>query len=205
MSINGKYLFSMLVCVTFFTCKKDNNAKYLFHENAMIEENRDTLKRYLLRSAEDSVRDWVKDECKWTEQYKNESWRFDDWIFLNKKKDRAIFLLLIRDTYNRDGVQDNVIYFLGEIMKGKWFFFDGANLTLPRQYYSQNIHEPLPFEKLSEIARKEILNGYYYKPWPWSSNYEINEEYFESIGNYGTEQQKWDFITRKKRKKYNAF
>jgi hypothetical protein len=53
------------------------------------------------------------------------------------------------------------LHFLYEAkISGKWYFFLGATLYLPRNMYQKDTHTPLSFAKLHEIALKEIYEGY---------------------------------------------
>ena len=91
----------------------------------------------------------------------------------------------------RNGVQDDIWYFYGVKIKEEWYFFPGPTLVLPREFYQEDIHTPLSFEKLQQIATAHIYRGYLKQG--KKGQWEINERFFQDIisknkriGGYGS-------------------
>lgn len=78
-----------------------------------------------------------------------------------------------------DDNHDGMNYFYGVRIKGGWYFFKGPNIFLPRQYYQKDVHKPLSFSKLHEIAMQEIFNGYLIQN--AKSIWEINDRFFSDF------------------------
>ena len=89
-------------------------------------------------------------------------------------------------SYGTDG-GDNVEYFYGAKIKEVWYFFEGATVYLPRNYYQDDIHKPFNLALMKQIAIEEIFNGYLVEiPSDNTSNkikYRINDHRFISMEN----------------------
>jgi hypothetical protein len=64
-------------------------------------------------------------------------------------------------------------------IKGNWYFFRGEGMVLPREYYQKDIHRPLSFEKMKQIATFNIYRHYLKKN--KQGEWEINERFFDRI------------------------
>jgi len=73
---------------------------------------------------------------------------------------------------NSDGIE----LFLGEQINNQWWFFKGGwYFIVPRQgFKDHDIHTPLSYQQLHQIALKEVYAGYL------NRNGEINENWFTS-------------------------
>ena len=97
-------------------------------------------------------------------------------------------------------VQENIWYFYGVSIKGKWYFFSGPTMVLPRPSNSLNVVPS--FENLHEIAMKQIYRGYLKpKGFLGLGDYEINEGFFQDLtsvawypGAAPKNQPEWDAI-----------
>jgi hypothetical protein len=70
---------------------------------------------------------------------------------------------------------DDIQYLYGEKIDDKWYFFTGPTLSVPRSMIkNHDVHKPLSFEQLHQIALKEIYSGYL------TQKGEINEDWFTS-------------------------
>jgi len=116
-----------------------------------------------------------------------DKWELDKTICFNKEKDKCVMSLNIQCTRNTCKAED-MHFFYGVKIKDTWFFFIGATIYLPREMYQKDITKPLSFEKLHEIALKEVFSGYLKKKEPivpfWKfwveQEYEIDESWFDS-------------------------
>jgi hypothetical protein len=114
----------------------------------------------------------------------------DSLICFNKEGTKFIGALLARCLVS-DAVMDNLHFFYGLKINKLWYFFSGATIVLPREVYSQDVHTPLTFTKLHEIAMQEIFAGYL------TPEGEINEKFFsvfkKDAYNYPfTTQEAWE-------------
>jgi hypothetical protein len=126
--------------------------------------------------ANDSVTSWIAHSLQSYLYERDNNWRIDSLLCFNTQKDKAIMALLNQDRYptsKNDGI--NVFY--GVKIKEKWYFFKGPFIVLIRENYQKDIHTPLPFTKLHEIAMDNIFKGYLKKN-KQSGEWEINEGFF---------------------------
>jgi hypothetical protein len=105
----------------------------------------------------------------------------DSIICINRHGDKIITSVLLRQLLE-EGIQDDIKYFYGVKIRGTWYFFGGATLVLPREYYQKDIHTPLSFEKLKQIATWNIYRRYLKKN--TQGEWEINERFFENLSKY---------------------
>ncbi len=96
----------------------------------------------------------------------------DSLLCFNKEKNKVVFANLYK-SLAKDAVADGLFYFYGVKINNQWYFFRGAYVHLPRNMYQKDVHNPLSFAKLHEIALKEIFGGYLTK------DGEINEQFFK--------------------------
>jgi len=94
---------------------------------------------------------------------------------------------LVRTTSIPDAVVDNLMFIYGVKIENEWYFFDGPGIMVPREMYQKDIHKPLSFSKLHEIAMQEVFSGYLKKKdlgfWRnvfGKTEYEVNEAWFSS-------------------------
>jgi hypothetical protein len=151
------------------------------------------------KSANDSIKSWVDNKLTSCLGERLFSWRVDSLICFNNETNKCIMALPVRCTFWKDCVQDELKYFYGIKMKNKWYFFKGPSVVLPREMYQENTNTPLSFEKLHEIAMKQIYGGYLKpKGFLGLGGYEINEDFFRDIEvrdayNYPfTTQESWE-------------
>ncbi|TXI15277.1 MAG: hypothetical protein E6Q66_03380 [Pedobacter sp.] len=97
-------------------------------------------------------------------------------LYFNKEKDRMVTAILVQ--CNEPICEaDAVHYFYGAKIKGQWYFFQGGGtMVIPRDFYQKDTHTPVSFEKLHELAVKNILRGYVKKN--KDGEWEINDAFF---------------------------
>ena len=103
---------------------------------------------------------------------------------------------LIRTTSIPDAVVDNLMFIYGVKIENEWYFFDGPGIMVPREMYQKDIHKPLFFTKLHEIAMDTVFKGYLKKN-EETGEWEINDAFFAALtGNGGCAdcktQAQWD-------------
>ena len=122
--------------------------------------------------ANDTLNNWKNNKLETQESFWSFNYKLDSLLCFNKTKNRMVGCLLIQCD-KPTCLQEDLHFFYGAKINEKWFFFKGADVTLPRNMYQDNLHTPLSFAKLHEIALKEIYSGYLTK------DGEINEAWFD--------------------------
>jgi hypothetical protein len=135
----------------------------------------------IYKKANDTIANWVANKL---EHFLCTSYQVDSLLCFNRDKNRLRGAFLER--YEMEiVVNDCIRYFYGVKINGKWYFYIGELLALPREYYQDDIHKPLSFEKMKEIAIEEILSGYLIEETsdndPKKMKYRINERPFISM------------------------
>jgi hypothetical protein len=139
----------------------------------------------------DSIKSWIKNKLGnysyWNSLIK---YQLDSVLCVNRDKNKIVTAILLQYV-GRLGVQDDIYFFYGAKIKEKWYYFEGADITLPREFYQTDTHTPLSFAKLHEIAMQEVFSGYLVQKkrdagW-WKNTfapqyeYEINERFFDEL------------------------
>ena len=104
----------------------------------------------------------------------------------NNKKNRVVSCILYGGCPKDQS--DEIKTYYGAKFNNKWYFFGGASCTLLRKSYQSDESKPLSFDKLHEIAMKEVYSGYLIKKGKgfWVNlfskpEYEINESFFKGM------------------------
>jgi hypothetical protein len=149
----------------------------------------------IFENLNDSIDNWKENNLGYYQYFgKSKSYQVDSLLCFNSDKTKFITAVLQQQLLP-DGVQDDIWYFYGAKIKEQWFFFSGATIVLPREYYQDDIHSPLSFEKLHEIAMKEVFNGYLIKN--KKGEWEVNEDFFSDLTSVAWctdchTQEEWD-------------
>ena len=143
----------------------------------------DSLYYQVSKNMNDSVKVWTENHLSYYRYMKRDStgtkeYQIDSIICFNKSRDKCIAAIIMQQKLEA-GVQDDIWYFCGVRINGKWYFFSGGTLVLPREYYQKDIHTPLSFETLKLIAAKEVYSSYLKKN--KDGKYEINNRFFENM------------------------
>ncbi len=177
---------------------------YKSRENYYLSNSKvdDKLRFQLLRNANDSILKWQSFGYEDVQYGKDEVYEIDSFFVFNNSKDRAVSAIL-----EQAGVKSEVDYFRFlncEKRNNKWYFFIGATVGYPRNCYNNPTVEctPIPMDTLRLHARRNLLNIYYTKFWPWSEEYMINEDAFKEEFDIAMgENAKIDWISGKSRKR----
>jgi hypothetical protein len=127
----------------------------------------------------DSVNLWIKEDLGNYEHFNRIGDFCIDSVFSVNKKGNKLIAIIINRSLISGSTLDYLDYQYGVKIDNNWFFFKGPRLVLPREYYQEDIHIPLSFEKLKQIAAKEIYQSYLIK----NSNGEwgINDAFFNDL------------------------
>jgi hypothetical protein len=127
--------------------------------------------------ANDSIKFWAFKKLENYDENEN-GFYLDSIVCFNLKKDKSVMALAQQD-FRSEANSDYMQFFFGVKFAEQWFFFKGPNIVLPREYYQSDTRTPLSFEKLHEIAMKEIFSGYLKKD--KDGEWQINDRFFDQV------------------------
>jgi hypothetical protein len=127
----------------------------------------------------DSVQTWAQNGLGYYRYLGySKAYVIDSLLSFNTKKERVVGALLMKQLLT-EGVQDDIWFMYGVRIKDHWYFYSGPTVVLPREYYQKDTHTPLSFEKLHEIAMKEIFSGFLKKD--EEGEWQINDRFFDQV------------------------
>lgn len=164
----------------------------------------------------DSVKVWVDNELglyKYFNRAPNEygvKYQIDSLLCFNEQRNMC-FTSILRQMQSPTSNSDGIWHFFGIRIKEKWYFFDGAELILPRDIYQKDDYPPLSFEKLKELAMKHLYYGYIRKSkdGEWYINETFFNEYYlfdarnNPINTKAERDSSWLMESRRKWSKHN--
>ena len=177
-----------------FSCKdkSETKQKQLLFKKYSIEIATETEYNYVYLTANDTVNSWVINNLEVAKAYKVSNWRIDSLLCFNKVVNKCV--LCIYRQYN-EKVNNAIDFIFGVKINNNWYFFEGACIYIFSENYGYDPNTPLSFEKLHEIAMKEVFSGYLIekkKDLGWWRNtfapeyeYEINEDFFKQMTSVG--------------------
>jgi len=180
-------LMAILLLFFLFSCskKKDDTEVYLMFSKNIIGGNTEYKRVYT--SVTDTLINWKKHKLIGTSElcsYSN--FHIDSLLCFNNEKNKMVSAIL--ESECKQDLSDGIKIFYGAKIKDKWCFFSGAYIVLPREIYQKETYTPLSFEKLHEIAMKEIFSNYLKKKDKGflenlfgKTEYEINDDFFSDL------------------------
>jgi hypothetical protein len=196
-------LLVILCLITFFaSCSRYK--KYDAKEITDIRNNAVTMSKSLIgensynliyNNLNDSIHNWIENQIDYIKYYNEErEWVIDSVMCINSNGNKLVTSVLKRSMYDNSNT-DFIDYFYGVRIKREWYFFRGAGMVLPREYYQKDIHTPLSFEKLKQIAASNIYRRYLVKN--KKGEWEINDRFFDDLtsGAWCSDcvtQEQWD-------------
>ena len=171
--IKRYYVLLFISVVIIFSCK--NNEKEIKKETAFYKQystniiNKNTYQQ-IYSSAIDSLNLWSDNNLRGYIQLTSKTWQLDSLLCFNKDKNKCVMSILVQ---NGKDVSNAVDFFYGVKIHENWYFFSGAT-AYPTPYNDKGV---LSFEKLHEIAMKEVFSGYLIKD--EKGNWVINDKFFE--------------------------
>jgi hypothetical protein len=178
----NKYLLLLLCSICLFSCadkSKKMQEEWLLYKDYSSQLVSQELYEQVLQEANDSVKNWLSNNLSNYLYEKNNDWRLDSLLCFNKNIDKCIMTLMLRDTLYKPTNSDGISHFYGIKIRNTWYFFRGAHMVVPREFYQEDIHTPLSFEKLKQIATSNIYRGYLKKG--KKGQWEINERFFDQV------------------------
>jgi hypothetical protein len=161
----------LITLLSFFLSCSDSQNKRI----KLVSINTVSLETQLeiYKKANDSLKRWCFSELdNFRFATKEKEFIIDSVLCFNKEGTRFVSVLINRNISNPNS--DGFDYFYGEKMNDKWYFFRGAYTVIPREMVpGHDIHKPLSYQQLHEIALKEVYANYLLP------NGEINENWFK--------------------------
>lgn len=175
-------IICLLGVLLMLSCKNEQQElqekRRLFYDKSMSIIDADEYYR-VYNKARDSVNYWIKNNLSSYVGLKLNTWQIDSLVCFNKDANKCIMTLLMQSTFFKKAIMDDITYLNGVKITNKWYFFSGGTLVLPREYYQKDIHTPLSFEKMKQLAMKEKYNNYLKKDANGAWN--VNETFFSDL------------------------
>jgi hypothetical protein len=218
LNLVNKLSYIFIVLFLLFSCKnekKEVTQEKMYYQHSVKFFGYKAYNR-VYNAINDSMGNWINNKLGYY-QYFSVSIRYqiDSLLCFNIDKNKFVTAILQQQLLST-GTQDNIWFFYGVKIKGKWYFFDGATIVLPRENYQKDASKPLSFSKLHEIAMQEVFSGYLVRKKKdagfWKNlfapeyEYEVNESWFDyhfktSWGYYKNDkfivpstQKEWDSL-----------
>ena len=184
---NKLFILLFIICFSFFTAC-NGHKEYNTKEVAKIRERAIATSQSIIgketyysiyQMANDSILNWSENKLGLWKYYGNlTDYQLDSVFCVNEAENKIVFSIL-RRSLGTNSVGDGISYFYGVKIRNTWYFFQGPFMFLPREFYQKDIHTPLSFEKLKQIATKNIYQGYL--EWGKNGQWEINERFFDQV------------------------
>ena len=179
----NKNLLLLLLCsVCLFSCADKSiklQEEWLLYKDYSFQLVSQELYEQVFQQANDSIKNWISYDLSLYAYEKNNDWKLDSLLCFNKQIDKCRMTLMVRDTLYKPANSDGVSNLYGVKIKNTWYFFRGPHMVVPREFYQKDIHTPLSFDKLKQIATSNIYRGYLKKG--KKGNWEINDNFFSDI------------------------
>jgi hypothetical protein len=159
----------MCACSPYSNEEKNELQNPMAFSKSLIGE-REYFKIY--NNINDSIKLWTLNKLGYYKYFGSSKKHYVDSVLCFNKNRTRLITCVIQQQLLIEGLQDDLQYLFGEKISGNWYFFSGATIALPREIYQKDIHTPIPYNKLHEIALNEVYSGYL------NENGEINEDWF---------------------------
>jgi hypothetical protein len=197
LNLESKYLIVFSLIILLISCENKEKINSKKYKEVSINQIGEKQYNEIKNQINDSVKNWIKNDIIYYGAFQFENTIIVDTLLcLNKTQNKLVSAKLTRHIGEKDN-SDGITFFYGAKINNQWYFFRGAFIVLPREMYQKDVTKPLSFEKLHEIALKEVFRGYlkekerpfweFWKP----KEYEVNEQFFNQMesknidGTYG--------------------
>jgi len=133
----------------------------------------------IYQMASDSIRSWIENELGLWKYYGNPIEYQLDTVFCVNNAGNKIRFSILRSDKRSNAVLDCITYLYGVKINNSWYFFKGPTMILQREKYKKDIHIPLSFDKLKQIATYNIYRGYLIQN--RQGEWEINDNFFSTF------------------------
>lgn len=170
-----KIIILLLFIFLHISCKSTND-KLICLQNKNKVWSKQEVYKDMQKQLTDTLLDWINNKnIKRVQYYKKKSWKIDSTVFFNTLQNAAILLIMDQDT-SINATMDNIQLIYAKRNGNKWNFYKSGMPTITaNRYYTDKKDPTIPytFEELSDIAKKEIIEGGYFK----NNTCDINDSY----------------------------
>jgi len=171
MSNKHKILLFLLLHITVY-CNSQNSRQKAF-DKYLDDISIDSQITELRNCLRDSLKSWIDKGLYYVLFLEKASWKIDDAIFLNDKKDKALLLVPVQPNDALFGV-DFVKIIAAEKVNEKWrFYYASYPISV---FYRKDIKKNT-LDSIGRLARWELINDGFIKCKP---SCKINHDYVES-------------------------
>lgn len=185
-------LYCILLIVVVVSCNRELSSEQLrqMRERAYhVSINTVGSDSYwtIYKAMNDSVKVWAENELGFYRYLNRDSidygaqFQIDSLLCFNVEKNMC-FTAILRQMTEKDAPSDDIWHFFGIKINGQWYFFRGATLILPRDFYQKENYPPLSFDKLKELAMKHLFQTYLRKS--QDGEWVINDAFFNDYYKY---------------------
>lgn len=186
--LKNKNIWFIISLILLISCKDkqksiDEHKELIELRNHMYEKSISIIgaREYKLvyEQIGDSINMWKKNNLNLYRYFDTEvKYQVDSLLCFNYDKNKVITSILKQNVEENNAI-DAIWYFYGVKVNGMWYFFDGGSVVLLRERYQNDIHTPLSFGKLKELAIKYIYQGYLKKN--KNGDWIINDDFFNDL------------------------
>ena len=157
-----KINIAILLLLGSFSACIDSSTKQKPLVDVWSEYKKNKFNKYqsIYNNANDSINKWKNDSLQVVLRLFYHNWILDSTLCFNSDSNRFFSSTLTQIEGFKNATSDDINEFGGAKIDGRWyFFFLSGSLVVPREHYQEDMYSPLSFEKLSEVAHKEIMQG----------------------------------------------
>lgn len=139
-----------------FSCKETS-------ENTLLNSSFEKYKQLYFRTyvdvysaSVDSIESWLTDSIESTQMATYFPFQIDSVFIFNNDSTRMFTTINFSSSPLKNDIADMIREFGGAKIQGKWYFFFGASMVVPREMFGDKVFEPLSFERLSEVAHEQM-------------------------------------------------
>jgi hypothetical protein len=176
--VSIKGVITVTAVLLLVSCKSKHSIREKYYQSQNVSKEIISTEKYnwLYKNVTDTLQGWISNNIQSVSYLTYSSWRLDSLICFNESKNKAVMCYEVQGI---NGTMDDLHFFYGVNIDDKWYYYEGPTVYLPREYYQSDTHTPLSFEKLHEIAMKEIFSGYLKKD--KDGEWQINERFFDQV------------------------
>ncbi|TDO20228.1 hypothetical protein CLV32_3988 [Pedobacter duraquae] len=144
----------------------------------------------LQKIADQNINKWIGDNIEEVRFLKECTWKVDDEIFFNTRKDRAYLLLLIQDNDTSAALDYVYVLYAAQNMSKWTIYFAGLpTFVIPRDRMPQV--GKVAMGKLAEFGRQEIRKGYF------GSNGQIDDKFVNATFSEELKARHLEFLRKR--------
>lgn len=154
-----------------------------FNDGLIIDELKGYGHKYFRKykdtytAVNDTLKIWLRDSIMSTRMANYFPYQIDSVFIFNRDSTRIFTTINFSSSTLKNDIADMICEFGGAKIHGKWYFFFGANMVVPREMFGDKVYEPLSFERLSEVAHQQMHSKFWRQD--STGKYAPNERLFD--------------------------